>query len=172
VVENARFTLAGDRNCGAWSECQQTTFAPSNVCWRFRLQGHNEFPPRDSAAQGVLTVTYSASNVASEVQSNRGIIYVEFFDERNRDLAQRLRTLLQTTGYVCPLVERVDSPFKSSVRYFQDDDLKLALEVRALAMETVLAAKRDVTFNLLNLSAEYRVQPKQIEIWLNPNKTE
>lgn len=54
----AEFRLVGDRACGAWAECRETSKTPSQVCWSFSLQGHDEwFPPRPAFSQGVLTVT-------------------------------------------------------------------------------------------------------------------
>ena len=41
-IRSADFKLSGDRVCNAWSECQQVSLTPMQVCWRFRLQGHDE----------------------------------------------------------------------------------------------------------------------------------
>jgi len=58
-IRTADFKLSGDRACNAWSECQQTTNTPTQVCWRFRLQGHNEWPPPGQAnSEGILAVTW------------------------------------------------------------------------------------------------------------------
>jgi hypothetical protein len=52
-------TLSGDRQCGAWAECQPTDTSDSKVCYRFRLQGHDEWPaPGQGQSEGVLTVKY------------------------------------------------------------------------------------------------------------------
>jgi len=42
TVSESSFTLTGDRQCNAWSECKQTTNEPTKVCWEFRMQGHSE----------------------------------------------------------------------------------------------------------------------------------
>ncbi len=41
-VSESSFTLTGDRQCNAWSECRQTSNGPAKVCWQFRMQGHSE----------------------------------------------------------------------------------------------------------------------------------
>jgi len=42
-IEETSFTLTGDRQCNAWSECKQVdTGDPKKVCWQFRMQGHSE----------------------------------------------------------------------------------------------------------------------------------
>jgi hypothetical protein len=42
VISESSFTLTGDRQCNAWSECRQSTNEPTKVCWQFRMQGHKE----------------------------------------------------------------------------------------------------------------------------------
>ena len=42
-IAEASFTLTGDRQCNAWSECKQLdTGDPRKICWQFRMQGHSE----------------------------------------------------------------------------------------------------------------------------------
>lgn len=42
-IAEASFTLTGDRQCNAWSECKQSSSTDSRrVCWQFRMQGHSE----------------------------------------------------------------------------------------------------------------------------------
>lgn len=58
-VASAEFKLSGDRQCNAWSECRQVVQTDDQVCWEFRLQGHDEwFPPRPAKSEGLLTVTF------------------------------------------------------------------------------------------------------------------
>ena len=59
------FHLEGDRSCGAWSECKLSREESSQVCYAFRMQGHNELPAAFTRAgvrqsEGVLKVTYEA----------------------------------------------------------------------------------------------------------------
>jgi hypothetical protein len=42
VIVNSSFHLEGDRQCGAWSNCQRTTRSSHKICWSFQMQGHNE----------------------------------------------------------------------------------------------------------------------------------
>jgi hypothetical protein len=54
------FALGGDRRCGAWAECIRDVQTPDQVCWKFRLQGHNELPPPGQAlSEGILSVTWA-----------------------------------------------------------------------------------------------------------------
>jgi hypothetical protein len=53
------FKLSGDRRCNAWSECVLAARTPTQVCWKFRLQGHDEWPPPGQAdSEGILSVTW------------------------------------------------------------------------------------------------------------------
>ncbi len=36
------FHLEGDRQCGAWAECRPKKITDDQICWEFRMQGHNE----------------------------------------------------------------------------------------------------------------------------------
>lgn len=60
-LATTQFELRGDRSCGAWAECRSTRQTPSQGCWEFRLQGHEEWKPaRPSYSEGVLRVVWSA----------------------------------------------------------------------------------------------------------------
>ena len=51
------YSLSGDRACNAWSECQWGVLNEQQAVFRFRLQGHNEWPqPGQAASIGTLTV--------------------------------------------------------------------------------------------------------------------
>jgi hypothetical protein len=53
------FKLSGDRTCGAWAECILATSTPQQVCWKFRLQGHAEWPPPGQGqSEGILSVIW------------------------------------------------------------------------------------------------------------------
>ena len=57
-IKSSDFRLVGDRSCGAWSECTETKKTDAQVCWQFRLQGHDELPyPGQRTSEGVLRVT-------------------------------------------------------------------------------------------------------------------
>lgn len=53
------YYLVGDRHCNAWSECVWGDHSPDKLSFRFRLQGHSEYPPPGIAmSQGLLNVVY------------------------------------------------------------------------------------------------------------------
>jgi len=63
IVQRHEMQLVGDRSCNAWATCTLAS-ADSRICYRFSLQGHNEFPAflqnggvRKSEA--ILRVTYT-----------------------------------------------------------------------------------------------------------------
>ena len=59
TVEKAEFWLSGDRSCGAWAVCKETTKNDNEVIWQFRLQGHDEWgAPPQTYSEGHLRVTY------------------------------------------------------------------------------------------------------------------
>ena len=62
-VRDVTFNLSGDRVCNAWSECKEENRSASQVCWRFRLQGHNEWPaPGQANSEGFLTVVWTRAS--------------------------------------------------------------------------------------------------------------
>lgn len=42
TIVSQRFQLTRDRACNAWSTCAQTVNTPTQVCYQFRMQGHDE----------------------------------------------------------------------------------------------------------------------------------
>jgi hypothetical protein len=59
-IESERFSLAGDRSCGLWAECRRVKNDGSQVCYEFRLQGHDEWrPPGQASSEGILQITIS-----------------------------------------------------------------------------------------------------------------
>ena len=60
VLSQTQFRLEGDRQCGAWAECERIQEGPTGSQWRFKLQGHSEDFPGDGVreSEGVLTATY------------------------------------------------------------------------------------------------------------------
>jgi hypothetical protein len=64
------FWLSGDRRCGAWATCEVTKRDDEDVCFAFRLQGHNESltsPVRMS--EGHLKATYRPISTASQLRA-------------------------------------------------------------------------------------------------------
>lgn len=42
TIVSQRFQLTGDRACNAWSTCAQTVNTPTQACYQFSMQGHDE----------------------------------------------------------------------------------------------------------------------------------
>lgn len=58
TVDKVEFWLTGDRQCNAWSECQELTRDDSGIAYQFRLQGHQERFPGQAYSEGHLRVIY------------------------------------------------------------------------------------------------------------------
>jgi hypothetical protein len=57
TLASGEFRLVGDRSCGAWAECEETQKTNDQVCYRFRMQGHDErFAPRVASSEGILRI--------------------------------------------------------------------------------------------------------------------
>lgn len=58
-ITNVSFSLSGDRRCGAWANCRESSRSPSQACYQFQMQGHNEWPaPGQASSEGILTVDF------------------------------------------------------------------------------------------------------------------
>jgi hypothetical protein len=58
-LENSSYSISGDRQCGAWAECTWGVRNSQQLSFRFRLQGHSEWPaPGQSWSEGFLKVAY------------------------------------------------------------------------------------------------------------------
>jgi hypothetical protein len=57
VIEKDSFRLVGDRSCGGWANCEKESSSPTQVCWKFQMQGHDEwgrpFPIGSGGGSGV-----------------------------------------------------------------------------------------------------------------------
>ncbi|HEY8696718.1 MAG TPA: hypothetical protein VIM02_03810 [Rhizomicrobium sp.] len=62
TVRLVEYHLEGDRQCGAWADCQLTTNANDRICVSFRLQGHNEGlfgGGNNGSRQSEMVITYT-----------------------------------------------------------------------------------------------------------------
>jgi len=58
-LKKSFYSLSGDRQCNAWSECSWVIRTPETLVFQFRLQGHNEWPaPGQALSDGTLYVEY------------------------------------------------------------------------------------------------------------------
>jgi len=58
-ITNVAFSLSGDRRCGAWANCRESSRTQTQVCFQFQMQGHNEWPaPGQASSEGILSVDY------------------------------------------------------------------------------------------------------------------
>jgi hypothetical protein len=56
-IAKVEFRLVGDRSCGGWAECTESSRTDTRVCYQFRLQGHDEIPPPGQrSSEGVLKI--------------------------------------------------------------------------------------------------------------------
>jgi hypothetical protein len=58
VIQSSDFYLLGDRSCGAWATCEPISKTPTQVCWKFSMQGHDERPLNSvGMSEGILRYT-------------------------------------------------------------------------------------------------------------------
>jgi hypothetical protein len=124
--------------------------------------GSRALPPAsgDSAAR-------AASAILAPLSSR--VVYIQFQGTIQRAVMEKLRQRFSQTGLAAPGVERIATPFTSSVRYFHPDDRALADSAAALTR----AFLRDERVNVpevpvQDLSARrLRVPRGQIEVWVS-----
>ena len=69
LVQTDSFRLVGDRSCGSWANCEKVSSSPTQVCWRFQMQGHDEWErpfylgagggSGVASSEGILTVVWA-----------------------------------------------------------------------------------------------------------------
>jgi hypothetical protein len=170
-VSSSSFFLEGDRRCNAWSECQEESRNDSQVCWRFRLQGHSEavFQNEGRAlSRGVLLTTLEHAPEVQPHNDRYGVVYIQFSGEQNRQVVQELRQELVKNGYRAPGVQRLDFQFPNSVKYFNDADGENASGL-ATIVSSFLNARHSplAVVPAVRASSDATVPAGQMEVWLS-----
>jgi hypothetical protein len=141
----AQFRLEGDRSCGAWSECRETTHDSAKVCWQFRVQGHDEWrgpfgiavPHAGPPNRGVLQYEIRRNIQTPPPEGQSGTILILFAGQGSDRAMESLGSSLVRNGFRVLNIERIDKKYASSVKYFHDEDKALAERVQALTATTL-----------------------------------
>jgi hypothetical protein len=99
------------------------------------------------------------------------VVYIQFKDDGDRELAKKLMQSLKLSGFTAPGVEQIapkNFPAENEIRYFNDteEEKKLAQSVADAAQAFFQKEHIEVHFSppkLIHLQAP----PGQIEIWFN-----
>jgi hypothetical protein len=62
-IQSEHFSLEGDRQCGAWSECSKIESSTDKVCYSFRMQGHSEWRGPFGVGGGGVAMSRGILNV-------------------------------------------------------------------------------------------------------------
>lgn len=168
--------VGGDRSCGAWSECRERIHDSQNICWQFRVQGHDEWrgpfgvtlnrsgPPN----QGILEYEVLRTVEAPPQEGQSGTVAIHFSGMENAQIVETLGTLLAKSGFRVLNIERIDKRYGSSVKYFHDDDKPVAEQVQAVAKAT-LAGRQTISLPVLDgvKGLENKARLKYVEVWLH-----
>lgn len=161
-IASTSFHLEGDRTCGSWAQCEAV-----GTCWRFRLQGHNEFPPRAAVSEGVLKVLYKPIRV--QPRAIKGTVYIQYRSPWQLAHVDEIRAYLESEGFGCPMPEEVRASTKNSVRYFRPDDREIAEAVRLLLVRRMFTSfSRPINAVVSDFSSQFNVKSPQLELWLGP----
>jgi hypothetical protein len=117
-------------------------------------------------AHAIAEVTRGAPQLRTKIDeavTSASLVYVQFADPGQRELADRLRLQLQKSRYQAPGVEKVGTvPSRTELRYFRTADKKAALDLADLLKRWNFGALEPRFVQ----GYEARAQLQQFEIWL------
>lgn len=120
--------------------------------------------PSDEPLGQTLTVSADASRIAKAFKS---IVYIQFRPEEQRPMAVALQGALRERGWLVPGVERVDANYSNSIRYFHDEDLTLAQDVKQATDAFLGTGGVNVMLPELKDFTSLKAPQTQIEIWID-----
>lgn len=121
-----------------------------------------------AVAQGIAISGGSSakSEAAVALSSIPAQVYIQIASEAQRDKAKELLTELQKRGYSMPGIENVagkaDSPKRTNVRYFNDQDKAIAEAIVLVLKEKGISSATAYRVNHL------KARPGSLEIWFAP----
>jgi carboxypeptidase family protein len=168
IVEPIEFRLEGDRTCGSWAECREAVRQPRQVCWEFRMQGHEDQPyPGQQSSRGVLQYSVARSANPAAARRVKGVVFIQYIGDV--ELPKTLAAALTAEGYSVAPLQLVQQSFRDNVRYFHDDDARQASEVAALATKLLAGRHAPLDPALLH-GFETRVPLGQFEVWIHASQ--
>lgn len=164
-IQQVSFSLAGDRTCNGWAQCEPLAQSPSQACWHFRMQGHSE-----SSSVGYSLGRISAEEVpsgTSQSEKSKYLISLQYHDQTEGPFVEGLRAELVRQGYTVPEPELLEKNYPTVVRFFHSEDQAAAETLQGLIGTMSQQSGRPLTPALQDFSKQYSTLPGQIEIWVN-----
>lgn len=106
-------------------------------------------------------------DVVSQVISRTftGVVFVQFKNNKLKNTSERIKNGLLEQGLEVPPLEQVNANYSNSIRYFNPEDVDLAIRVKAVIENIVEEPKQK--FEVLDFSKSgYKIPKGQIEIWI------
>lgn len=143
----------------------------------FTALGHEQLALRliqlkqDSAGRSVVQQIKLSGSATAKAEASAALstipvqVFVQIASELQREKAKEILAVLQQRGYLTPDIENVsgkaDSPKKTNVRYFNDEDKPTAETIASVLKEKGIADA------YANHVSRYKVKPGSLEIWFS-----
>jgi len=127
--------------------------------------------PDTNSRPVVASVSTNAARAVSDLLAplSSRVVFIQFQGAVQRQAMEQLRERFSRAGFAAPGVERIATPFSSSVRYFHSEDGALADSVAGITIAFLKDKGLNVTsVPVQNLSRRrLRVPRGQIEVWVS-----
>lgn len=126
---------------------------------------------QDSAGRSVAQQIKASGSAAARTEASAALstipvqVFLQIAAESQREKAKDVVAALQQRGYVTPGIENIsgkaDSPKKTDVRYFNDEDKPIAETVASILKE------RGIADAYAHHVSQFKVKPGSLEIWFS-----
>ena len=126
---------------------------------------------QDSAGRSVAQQIQISGSASARTEASAALsaipvqVFLQIASESQRDKAKEVVTALQQRGYVTPGIENIsgkaDSPKKTNVRYFNDEDKPIAETIASILKE------RGIADAYAYHVSQFKVKPGSLEIWFS-----
>jgi hypothetical protein len=96
----------------------------------------------------------------------KSIVYVQYHDPADGRMVGGLKSALGEAGLFVPGIERVESDYRNSIRYFHERDRDLAERVREATIAFFERQGRRVEFPAPQMLGHMKAPEGQIEVWI------
>ena len=113
-------------------------------------------------------------DVLGKLGSGLVLAFLQFHDEKNRELAEGLQVQLKNQGFSAPGTELVSKDYPNEVRFFHKEDSELAQKVARVTENFLQGKGSPRTFKIQDLSKSSfsaKAQKGQVEIWINLDRS-